>query len=196
MVRHALRVTARRTRGAYVHPATHRASPHDNAGYPRMGERLRLRKGFNLSGYSSHARAILRGLQTHGMFVADNGGDGFVSVTPDSRLQGLEDLKRVRGADFEVVEMSGAAGQTEEGIEGTAQSTRLDFRRNPLPGPSLEHVRCLRRRTGRPPGRRPWRKACTPTPGIRPRRSGPGAASAPRTAESAPDSRPRGPGTG
>ena len=37
------------------------------------------------------------------MFVADNGGDWRISVAPDSRIKGVEELKRLKGADFEVV---------------------------------------------------------------------------------------------
>jgi hypothetical protein len=36
--------------------------------------------------------------------MADNGGDWRISVAPDSRIQGLDDLRQVRGKDFEVVQ--------------------------------------------------------------------------------------------
>jgi hypothetical protein len=38
------------------------------------------------------------------MFVADNGGDWRISVAPDGRIKGLDDLRRVRGREFEVVQ--------------------------------------------------------------------------------------------
>jgi hypothetical protein len=104
IVAHAMRVTVRRTRRAYILPATHWASPHTDPLLPRMGERLRLRKDFDISGFPPHAQAVLRGLKTYGMFVADNGSDWLISVTPDRRLKGLETLSRVKGSDFEVVE--------------------------------------------------------------------------------------------
>ena len=44
MVEHAMRFTVRRTRRAYVLPATHWASQHKDPNLPRMGERFRLRK--------------------------------------------------------------------------------------------------------------------------------------------------------
>ena len=103
MVRHALRVTVRKTRRAYVYPARHFASSHEDANLPRMGERLRLRRDFDISAFPPHAQAILRGLKKHGMFVADNGKDWLISVAPDRRLEGLETLNRVKGSDFEVV---------------------------------------------------------------------------------------------
>jgi hypothetical protein len=104
IVRHAMRFTVRRTRRAYVLPATHWASPHTDPSLPRMGERFRLRRDFDVRGFPPHAQAILKGLQTYGMFVADNGSDWWMSIAPDRRLQGLETLHRVKGADFEVVE--------------------------------------------------------------------------------------------
>jgi hypothetical protein len=103
-VEHAMRVTVRRTRRAYVLPATHWASSKRDPDLPRMGERLRLRKDYDTSGFPPHARAILEGLKTYGMFVADNGSDWRLSIAPDRRLEGLEALHRVKGSDFEVVE--------------------------------------------------------------------------------------------
>jgi hypothetical protein len=104
LVAHAMRVTVRRSRRGYVLPATHWASRSNDPSFPRMGERLRLREGFDTSAFPKHARAILEGLKKYGMFVADNGKDWLISISPDRRLQGLETLTRVKGSDFEVVE--------------------------------------------------------------------------------------------
>ncbi len=103
IVEHAMRFTVRRTRRAYVYPATHYASRYQNEEYPRMGERFRLRRDFDISGFSPHVNAILRGLKKYGMFVADNGGDWRISVAPDPRIKGLDELRRVKGRDFEVI---------------------------------------------------------------------------------------------
>jgi hypothetical protein len=104
MVEHAMRFTVRRSRRAYVLPATHWASRETDSSLPRMGERFRLRKDFDISGFPPHAQAILKGLKKHGMFMADNGSDWYMSVAPDRRLKGLETLTRLKGSDFEVVE--------------------------------------------------------------------------------------------
>ena len=109
LVRHAMRFTVRRSRRACVYPATHFASRYTDPDLPRMGERLRLRKDFDTSGFPPHARAILEGLKRYGMFVADNGQDWLMSISPDARLKGLETLERVKGSDFEVVDTSGLA---------------------------------------------------------------------------------------
>jgi hypothetical protein len=104
VVEHAMRFTVRRTRKAYVYPATHHASRLTDETLPRMGERFRLRQDFDVSGFSPHVQAILKGLKKYGMFVADNGGDWRLSVAPDSRLRGLDELRRLRGS---AEEMSG-----------------------------------------------------------------------------------------
>jgi len=104
LVEHAMRFTVRRTRRAYVLPATHWASQSRDPLHPRMGERFRLKASFDVSGFPPHVQAILRGLKKHGMIVADNGSDWWMSITPDRRLSGLETLHRVKGSDFEVVE--------------------------------------------------------------------------------------------
>ena len=111
LVEHAMRFTVRRSRRAYVLPATHFASRYTDPDLPRMGERLRLRQDFDTSGFPPHARAILEGLKKYGMFVADNGQDWLMSISPDARLKGLETLERVKGSDFEVVD-TGARGSS------------------------------------------------------------------------------------
>jgi hypothetical protein len=104
IVDHAMRFTVRKSRRGYVLPATHWASPSKDPSLPRMGERFRLRKDFDVSGFPPHAQAVLKGLQKYGMFVADNGSEWLMSIAPDRRLKGLETLSRVKGSDFEVVE--------------------------------------------------------------------------------------------
>jgi len=103
-IEHAMRVTVRKTRRAYVAPATHFASRHENRDYPRMGERIRLRGDFDVSGFSPEVQTILNGLKRYGMFVADNGIEWAISVAPDPRIGVLHaELRRVKGSEFEVV---------------------------------------------------------------------------------------------
>jgi hypothetical protein len=87
-----MRFTVRKTRRAYVLPATHWASPHHGSELPRMGERFRLRRDFDVSGFPKHAQAVLKGLKIYGMFMADNGSDWLMSIAPDRRSEGLETL--------------------------------------------------------------------------------------------------------
>ena len=103
-IEHALRVTVPKTRRAFVAPATHFASRLEDVNLPRMGERIRLRAGFDITGFSPEAQTILRALQKYGMFVADNGIAWAISVAPDSRIPDMNrELRRIRGRDFEVV---------------------------------------------------------------------------------------------
>ncbi len=105
MVEHAMRMGVSKTRRAYVYPATHYASRDTDLNLPRMGERLRLKKNFDISGFSREAQAILKGLKQYGVFVADNGLDWTISVAPDSRIPLLhEEFSRIKGSAFEVVE--------------------------------------------------------------------------------------------
>ena len=106
-VNHALRVTVRRTRREYVYPARHFASQLTDPSLPRMGERLRLRRDFDITRFPPHARAVLAALQRYGMFVADNGSNWLLSIAPDRRIVGLESLAQVKGRDFEVIVPTG-----------------------------------------------------------------------------------------
>jgi hypothetical protein len=106
-IKHALRFTVEKSRRAYVAPATHFASRPTDANLPPMGMRVRLRADFDVTPYPPEARVILKALQTYGMFVADNGGDWFLSGAPDPRWNddALHTLKKVKGRDFEVIKM-------------------------------------------------------------------------------------------
>jgi hypothetical protein len=104
-VEHALRVTVTRTRRDYVYPATHYASRLTDENLPRMGERIRLKKDVDVSGFSPEVQTILKALKKYGMFVADNGIDWALSVAPDPRIPVLhEELRKLKGSDFEVVQ--------------------------------------------------------------------------------------------
>ena len=58
-INHALRFTAPQTRKAYIWPARHYASSLTGAQYPPMGQRFRLRAGFDISGFSATNQIIL-----------------------------------------------------------------------------------------------------------------------------------------
>ncbi|MBY0299952.1 MAG: hypothetical protein K2X71_28595 [Methylobacterium sp.] len=106
---HAVRFTLSKTRRAYLPPASHWASDRRDEDLPPMGMRLRLKAGFDLSGYAEEVRVILQALKTYGMILADNGSDIFLSGAPDPRWNddALRQLRRVKARDFEVVEMRG-----------------------------------------------------------------------------------------
>lgn len=103
-MRHAIRFTASRTQRGYIHPATHQAGV-SGTSYPPMGLRVRLKSGFDMSGYDGHARVILETMRTYGMILADNGSDWFFTGETDSRWNDddLNQLKSVPGSAFEAV---------------------------------------------------------------------------------------------
>jgi len=106
-VDHALRVTVSRTRRAFLYPASHQAGSTDAPTAPAMGQRFRLKASVDVSGFSRHPQAIASAMKKYGMLVADNGGDWDISLPPDTRLKGLESLRKLKGSDFEVVVTTG-----------------------------------------------------------------------------------------
>jgi hypothetical protein len=106
-IRHALRFTVRRSRRGYVFPTRHFASRLTDPNLPPMGMRVRLKAGYDISGFPPPAQVILTALKRYGMFVADNGGNWFLTGAPDPRWPDaqIDTLKRVKGRDFEVVRM-------------------------------------------------------------------------------------------
>jgi hypothetical protein len=109
-VEHALRVTVPRTRREFIYPASHFASILTDPTLPAMGQRFRLKPTANLAGLSPHALAVAKALQKYGMIVADNGGPWRISVAPDPRIVGMNELARFVGADFEVIQTTGEFG--------------------------------------------------------------------------------------
>ena len=107
VINHALRFTVKNTRNSFIHPATHAASNSNNENYPPMGMRVRLKAGFDITGFSPHIQVILKALKKYGMFVADNGSNWYISGGPDSRWNDdeLGELKSIQGSNFEVVKM-------------------------------------------------------------------------------------------
>jgi hypothetical protein len=112
-IRHALRFTCPVTRRAYVAPARHWASSRTDANLPPMGMRVRLRKGFDVSGFPPNLQVILNAMKTYGMLLADNGSAWYVSGAPDPRWSDdeLAALRNVHASDFEVVRMDNVVTQ-------------------------------------------------------------------------------------
>lgn len=73
---------------------------------PAMGQRLRLRPGFDVSSFPRQSRVVLRALKRYGAIVADNGSAWYVSGAPSRGWNNddLHSLQRVRGSYFQVVD--------------------------------------------------------------------------------------------
>ena len=108
-INHAIRFTAPTTRDAHIYPARHHAGDGSAAHLPPMGLRVRLKADFDMDGYSPRMRVILRAMQRYGMILADNGSPWYFSGVSDVRWDDdeLNQLKDLRGSDFEVVNTTG-----------------------------------------------------------------------------------------
>lgn len=116
-IRHAIRFTAPQTQRAYVWPARHYASSLTAAQYPPMGQRFRLRADFPLTDFAPAMQVILRAMQKYGIILADNGSAWYISGAPDERWDNdvLHQIGRVKGSDFEAVDVSGLLFQADSG---------------------------------------------------------------------------------
>jgi hypothetical protein len=105
-IRHAIRFTVPGTKSAFVSPATHWAGNDSTSPIP-MGMRLRLKSGFNVSGFSANNQVILNAMKKYGLLLADNGSAMFITGAPDSRWDNndLHQLGTVTASNFEVVQM-------------------------------------------------------------------------------------------
>src|SRR5262249_4380562 len=81
-IRHAIRMTAPQTRNQYIWPARHKASSLTRAQYPAMGQRFRLKAGFDINPYPADVQVILKALKKYGMILADNGSSWFLTGAP------------------------------------------------------------------------------------------------------------------
>lgn len=121
-INHAIRFTIPETQRAYIWPARHWASDIEDAAYPPMGQRFRLRADFDMSDFDPEVQVILRAMQTYGIILADNGSAMFISGVPDPRWDNdmLRQLRSVTAGDFEAVAVCKLmvdpdSGQAEEG---------------------------------------------------------------------------------
>jgi hypothetical protein len=102
-IRHAFRVTTRATNG-YVWPASHRAG--STSGAPPLGARLRLKASKDISGFTPELQRIFRAMKRHGLIVADNGSDMYISGATDPRWDNdvlNPAFRSLTADDFEVV---------------------------------------------------------------------------------------------
>ena len=107
-INHALRFTLQNSQAAFIPPATHWAANSSNPDAPPMGMRLRLKAGFDISGFSATNQVILAALKKYGMIMADNGSSMFISGAPNDNWDNsdLHNLGNVTASDFEVVQMT------------------------------------------------------------------------------------------
>lgn len=113
-INHAIRFTMQQTKndangGYFVEPASHAAGTVYGVSNI-MGMRIRLKAGFDISGYSAANQVILTAMKKYGMILADNGGYFYFQGVPDPRWNDsdLENLDSIQSSNFEVVQMTPA----------------------------------------------------------------------------------------
>jgi hypothetical protein len=105
---HALRITVPATRRGWIYPARHDVSDSTDPSLPQMGQRLRLKKSFNVKRFPRQARVVLKAMQKYGLIVADHGNPWYYGGAPDPgwNNEDLHSLHKVLGKNFEVVDTS------------------------------------------------------------------------------------------
>jgi hypothetical protein len=107
-IQHALRFTLPQSRAAMIPPASHWAGNSTSAQAPPMGMRLRLKAGYDISGFSTNVQVILSAMKKYGLIMADNGSAMYISGAPDDRWDNndLHNLSQVPASAFEVVQIN------------------------------------------------------------------------------------------
>lgn len=108
-IRHALRVTARGTKG-YVYPASHDATSSTATFAPPLGARLRLKASVDIAQRSSdpNMQKIFRAMQKYGLIIADNGSDMYITGTYDTNWNNdilNPAFASLTASDFEVIQL-------------------------------------------------------------------------------------------
>jgi hypothetical protein len=125
-IRHAVEFTAPHTFQGFVWPARHFASSLTDPIYPPMGQRFRLKADLDISGFSPQVQVLLRALKKYGMILVDNGSPWFISGMPDERWNNdvfVNELRRVKGSDFEAVDGASLLVNGESGMALAAINT-------------------------------------------------------------------------
>jgi hypothetical protein len=113
---HAIRITASTTARSHIWPARHDAG--SSSGVVPMGLRLRLKAGYDISGFPADDQVILQAMKTYGVVVADNGSSWYISGAPDPGWDDdvLHTLGQVAGSAFEAVDTSSLMVDPSSGV--------------------------------------------------------------------------------
>ena len=107
-IHHAIGITVPQTQSSFIWPATHQASYLTGSQYPPMGQRFRLKAGFDVSPYPFEVQVILNALKKYGAIVYDNGAPWFMVGVQDPRWNdnNLHTITQVLGSNMEAVDDS------------------------------------------------------------------------------------------
>jgi hypothetical protein len=108
---HAIRFTLSKSKvmRGYTFPASHLVGGTNNSivAPTPMGMRLRLKPGFDISGFSQTNQVILNAMKNYGLILTDIGSDLYITGAPDERWDNddLNNLKKIKAKEFEVIQM-------------------------------------------------------------------------------------------
>jgi hypothetical protein len=111
VIDHPIRFTlpSSKVKPAYISPARHKVNS-TGGQYSSLpfGARIRLKAGFDISGYSATNQIILRAMKKYGLILADIGSNLYITGAPDERWNNddLQRLGQIHGSDFEVVQFN------------------------------------------------------------------------------------------
>ena len=136
---HAFRVTVRSTNG-YVYPASHQAG--SSAGALPMGARLRLKTSVNgqdpaLRTSDPNVQKIFRAMQKHGLIVADNGSDMYITGTFDTHWNNdilNPAFSLLTASDFDVIQLGWKPASAAAALSSVSASPNPLVGGNPATG--------------------------------------------------------------
>ncbi|MEP7258565.1 MAG: hypothetical protein ABI687_09255 [Flavitalea sp.] len=107
---HAIRFTLNKSniKSAYISPARHKVNSTGGVYSLPFGARIRLKAGFDISGFPANLQVILKAMKKYGLMLADVGSNMYISGAPDERWDNdvLRRLGEVKASDFEVVKFN------------------------------------------------------------------------------------------
>ncbi len=111
-INHAIRMTVKNSQKAYIYPARHFASSSTDKNLAPMGLRLRMKANYDISKMTQPIQVICKAMKKHGLMVADNGSNWYLSGAPDPRWSDdtLGGLKSIPGSAFEVIQSVDSLG--------------------------------------------------------------------------------------
>jgi hypothetical protein len=124
-VDHVVRMTASRTDRSFVWPARHQAGAARDPNLPPMGAWFRLRADYPTAGLRPETQVILEAFKVHGLVLADNGSNWYVTGSADAGWPSavLDELKAVPAGAFDAVDTSSLMVSADSGAVRTASAS-------------------------------------------------------------------------
>ncbi len=110
VIDHAIRftLTSSNVQPTYIAPARHKVNSSGGQYALPFGARIRLKKDFDISGYSANLQVLLTAMKKYGLILADIGSNMYISGAPDERWNNdeLHQLGNIKASSFEVVKFN------------------------------------------------------------------------------------------